>query len=120
MNKKRKVYGLRAQASHGGTWDRGGYWNLDNQNSTRFGGGRGRRGGGRDRHIGRGGGGRGCNGSNTNPPTKTDRKLEAAVRTDAKEVGCCRRDDGLMGMGTYVRPAVRHSQEKVGSAIQRT
>ena len=40
-------------------------------------------------------------------PTKTDRKLGAAVRTDAKELGRSRRDDGLMGMGTSVRPAVR-------------
>ena len=41
------------------------------------------------------------------PPTKTDRKLEAAVRTNAKEVGRRRRDDGLMRMVTFVRPAVR-------------
>ena len=33
------------------------------------------------------------------PPTKTDRKLGAAVRTDAKEVGRRIRDDGLMGVG---------------------
>ena len=35
-------------------------------------------------------------------PTKTDRKLGAAVRTEAKEVGRRRRDNGLMGMGTSV------------------
>ena len=33
------------------------------------------------------------------PPTKTDIKLGAAVRMDAKEVGRSRRDGGLMGMG---------------------
>ena len=55
----------------------------------------------------------------TPPPTKTDRKLGAAVRTDAKEVGWRRRDDVLMGMGTSVRPAVRRPQEKVGPAIRR-
>ena len=35
----------------------------------------------------------------TPPPTKTDRKLGAADRTDAKEVGRRRRDDGLRGVG---------------------
>ena len=74
---------------------------------------------GSDRHNGRGGGGRGVNGSNTNPPTKTDRKLRAVVRTDAKEVGRRRQDYGLMGMGTSVRPAVRRPQEKVGPSIRR-
>ena len=54
MNKKRKFDGVGAQASHGGHWDRGGYWNLENQNSTRFCGGRG---GGRDGKNGGGGGG---------------------------------------------------------------
>ena len=118
MNKKRKFDGVRAQASHGGTWDRGGYRNSDTQNGTRFGGGRGGRGGGRDGHHGGGGGGRGGNGSTTNPPTKTDRKLGAEVRTDGKEVGQRRWDDGLMGMGTSVRPAVRRPQEKVRPAIR--
>ena len=33
------------------------------------------------------------------PPTKTDRKIRAVDRTDAKEVGWRRRDNGLMGMG---------------------
>ena len=51
------------------------------------------------------------------PPTKTDRKIGAAVRTDAKEVGWRKRDGGLMGMGTSVRPAVRRPHEKVGPAI---
>ena len=77
------------------------------------------------------------------PPTKTDRKLEAADRTDAKEVGRRRWDDGLSGMGkppwgqpsaptgeggashlaptkegeTSVGPAIRRPQEKVGPAI---
>ena len=46
----------------------------------------------------------------TTPPTKTDRKLGAAVRTDAKEVGRCRRDDVLMGMGTSVGTAGRRPQ----------
>ena len=53
------------------------------------------------------------------PPTKTDRKLGVEVRTDAKEVGWRKRDDGLMGMGTFVRPAVRRPHEKVGPAIRR-
>ena len=50
-------------------------------------------------------------------PTKMDRKLRAAVRTDAKELDRRRRDARLMGMGTSVRPAVRCPQEKVGPAI---
>ena len=37
----------------------------------------------------------------TPPPTDTDRKLGAADRTDAKEVGWRRRDDGLGGMGKH-------------------
>ena len=65
MNKKRKFDGVGAQASHGGQWDRGGYWNSEHQNSTRFGGGHG---GGRDGLNSGGGGWRGGNGSNTNPP----------------------------------------------------
>ena len=54
----------------------------------------------------------------TPPPTKTDRNLKAAVRTDKKEVGWRRLDDGFMGMRTSVRPAVRRPQEKVGPAIR--
>ena len=53
------------------------------------------------------------------PPTKTDRKPGAVVRTDAEEVGWRRRDDGLMGTGTSVGPAIRRPQEKVGPAIRR-
>ena len=53
------------------------------------------------------------------PPTNTDRKLGAADRTDAKEVGRRIRNDELMGMGTSVRPAVRRPHEKVGPAIWR-
>ena len=84
MNKnKRKFDGVGEHASHRGHRDRGGYWNSENQNGARFGGGRV---GGRDENNGRGGGRRGGNVSNTNPPTKTDRKLGAADRTDAKEV----------------------------------
>ena len=52
------------------------------------------------------------------PSTKMDRKLGAAVRTDVKEVGRRRRDDGLMRMGTSVRPVVRRPHEKLGPAIQ--
>ena len=52
------------------------------------------------------------------PPTKTDRKLKAAVRTDAKEVCRSRRDYALMAMGTSMGPAVRRPQEKVGPAIR--
>ena len=52
-------------------------------------------------------------------PTKTYRKLGAAVRTDGKDVGQRRRDNGLMGMGTSVRTAVRCPQEKVGLAMRR-
>ena len=55
----------------------------------------------------------------TPPPTKMDRKLGAAVRTDVKEVGRRRQDDGLMGMVTSVCPAVRLPQEKLGPAIGR-
>ena len=72
MNKKRKFDGVGDQSSHEGSWDR---------NGSRFGGGRGGRGGGKGR------GGRGGNGTTTTPPpTETDRKIEAAVRTDRKEV----------------------------------
>ena len=92
---------------------------MENQNVTRFGSGRGGRGGGRDGQNGGGGGGRGGNGSTTNPPTKTDRKLGEAVRTDGKEVGWRRRDNGLMGMGPSMRTAVRRPQEKLGPAIGR-
>ena len=93
MNKKRKFYGVRAQASHGGSWDRSGYINTEAQKSSRFGGGRGGRGGGRYGQNGEGGGGRGGNGPTTNPPTKTDMKIGAAVRTDRKEVGRRRTTD---------------------------
>ena len=55
----------------------------------------------------------------TPPPTKTDRKLGVEVRTDVTEVGRRRRDYGLMGMGTSVKPAVRLPQEKVGPSIRR-
>ena len=51
------------------------------------------------------------------PPTKTDRNFGAEVRTEEKEVGQRRRDYGVMGMGSYVRPAVRRPQEKLGPAI---
>ena len=30
MNKKQKFDGVEVQASHGGHWDRGGYWKLEN------------------------------------------------------------------------------------------
>ena len=97
MNKnKQKLNGVGEQASHGRHWDRGGYWNPENQNGARFGDGRG---GGRDGNNGRGVGGRGGNGSNTNPPHQNGQKLGAADRTGAKEVGWCRRNDDLMGMG---------------------
>ena len=98
MNKKkRKFDGVGEQASHRVHWDLGGYRNSDTQNGARFGG---RRGGGRDGNNGGGGGGRGGNGSNTYPPpTNTDRKLGAEDRTDAKEVGRRRWDNGSRGMG---------------------
>ena len=48
------------------------------------------------------------------PPTKADRKLGAAVRTDAKEVGWRRRDDGLMGMETSVGPAIGAHRRRWG------
>ena len=35
----------------------------------------------------------------TPPPPKTDRKIGVEDRTDVKEVGRRRRDDGLRGMG---------------------
>ena len=54
------------------------------------------------------------------PPTKTDRNLGAAVRTEGKEVGQPRRDDGVTGMGSSVQPDVRRPQEKLGPAIRRT
>ena len=80
MKKKRKFDGVGDQSSHGGSWDR---------NGSRFGGGRGD---GRDGQNGGGRGGRGGNGPTTNPPpTKTDRKIGAAVRTDRKEVGLRRK-----------------------------
>ena len=54
---------------------------------------------GRDVNNGRGGGGREAMVQTPTPPTKTDRKLGAAERTDVKEVGRRRRDDWLRGMG---------------------
>ena len=51
------------------------------------------------------------------PPTKIDRKLGAADRTDAKEVGRRRQDDGLGGWGNIRGASHRRSQEKVGPAI---
>ena len=117
INKNRNFEGVGAQASHEGTWDRGRYQNSDTHNGIRFCVGRGGCGGGRDGQNGRGGGGHGGNCSTTNPPTKTDRKLGAAVRTDRKEVVMRRQDDGLMGMRNSVRPAVRCPQEKLGPAI---
>ena len=119
MKKKRKCDGVGVQELQGRHWDRGGYRKSENQNSTRFGGGRGRRGVSRDSQNGAGGGGRGGNGLNTTPPIKTDRKLGVAVRTDAEEVGWRRQDNVLIGMGTSVGPAVRCTQEKVGPAIWR-
>ena len=53
------------------------------------------------------------------PPTKTDGKLGSEVRTDGKEVGRRRRDDGMVRMGTCAHPDVRCPQEKVGPAIWR-
>ena len=53
------------------------------------------------------------------PPTKTDRKLGAAVRTDRKEVGRRRQDGGLMEMVSSVRPAVRRPQENLVPSIGR-
>ena len=53
------------------------------------------------------------------PPTKTDRNLGEAVRTEGKEVGWRRRDDGVMGIGFCVQPAVRRPQEKLGPDIGR-
>ena len=64
MNKKRKFDGVSDQ-SHGGSWDR---------NGSRFGGGRGGRGGGRDSQSGGGRGGRGGNGPATNPPHQDGQK----------------------------------------------
>ena len=55
MNKKRKFDGVRAQAPHGGHWDRGSYRNSEHQNSTRFDGGRVGRVGGRYGQNGGGG-----------------------------------------------------------------
>ena len=46
------------------------------------------------------------------PPTKTDRKLGAADRTDAKEVGRCRRNDGLGGWGNIREVSHQRPQEK--------
>ena len=56
---------------------------------------------GQNRNYGGGGSGREDNGSKTNPPppTKTDRKLGAADKTDVKELGWRRQDNGLVGMG---------------------
>ena len=59
----------------------------------------------------------GGNGSNTNPPTKTDRKLGSADRTVVKEVVRRRRNDGLRGWGNIREVSHRRPQEKVGSAI---
>ena len=52
------------------------------------------------------------------PPTKTDRNLGAAVKTDKKEVGRSIQEDELMGMGTSMGPAVRRPQEKVRPTIR--
>ena len=118
MNKhKRKFDGVGEQGSLGGHWDRGGlhgHQNLETQNGARFCGGDG---GGRDGNNGGGGGVRGGNSSNTNPFTKTDRKLGAADRTVTKEVGWRRRNNGLGGWGNIREVSHRRPQEKVRSAI---
>ena len=46
------------------------------------------------------------------PPTNTDRKLGAADRTVAKEVGRRRRKDGLGGWGNISEVSHRCPQEK--------
>ena len=82
MNKnKRKFDGVGEEALHGRHWDRGGYWNSENQNGAIFGGGRGVRGGGRDGNNGRSNGGRGGNGSNTNL-THRDRQKTSGRRSE--------------------------------------
>ena len=52
------------------------------------------------------------------PPTKTDRKLGATDRTDAKEVGQRRQNDELGGWGNICEVSHRRPQEKVGPAIR--
>ena len=47
------------------------------------------------------------------PPTKTDRKLGAADRKVAKEVGWRRRNDGLGGWGNINQVSHRRHQEKM-------
>ena len=80
----------------------------------RFSGGQGIHSNGIYRKNGGDGGARGGNGNNTNPPTKTRRKCEVAVRTVGKEVGQRRKNDWLGGWGKYifVRPFHRgaHSE----------
>ena len=46
------------------------------------------------------------------PPTKTGRKIGAADRPVAKEVGWCRRNDGLGGWGNIHEVSHRRPQEK--------
>ena len=48
------------------------------------------------------------------PPTKTDRKLGEAIRTNAKELVWRRWDVGLMGMGTSVGPAIGAHRRRWG------
>ena len=50
-------------------------------------------------------------------PTKTDRKLGAADRTDTKEVGRSRRNNGLGEWGNIREVSHRSPQETVGPAI---
>ena len=85
MNKnKRKFDGVGEQVSHRGHWDRGGYWNSENQNGARFGYGRGRRGGGRYGHNGGGGVRRGGKGSKTNPPHQYRQKTRGGGQNGRK------------------------------------
>ena len=51
------------------------------------------------------------------PPTKKDRKIGAAERTVAKEVGRSRGNDGLGGWGKIHEVSHWRPQEKVGSSI---
>ena len=46
------------------------------------------------------------------PTTKTDRKIGAADRMDAREVGRCRKNDGLGGWGNIHEISHRRPQEK--------
>ena len=99
-SRKKNCIGVGDRVSHRGHWDRSGGNNTrdsegqNHRNGAGLGGGQGSHFSGRDGNNCGDIGARGGNGNNTNPPpTKTSRKLGAAVKTSGKEVGQRRGND---------------------------